>query len=146
MILTFLTLLQSTGVIPPTPPVPDHDVFAPTEEIHKRYDQEKPKRKRLTKKLVKEIKKVSVSQPTVEQLTTLAKVAIPEVSEADTAHLTMDILAQIDLMGRAIQEEAANEARKQALLEEIRRKVIIEQIARYMQMMEDDEILLMHII
>lgn len=148
MSLAFLFYFQNDGVTPPTPTTPTFNgdiVPGDYSKTHVNYETRgalKKKRPRLKASLVREISKVSASEPTPEQLMRLAQAVLPAAAEAPTTDLMMGLMAAInDNLARAALEQM-NEAAATAY----RKRIIIDKIAEFMDMLEQDEFLLIYML
>lgn len=154
MSLAFLFYFQNDGDTPPIPPTPPPTAdigpgdYSTTLKEFNLPGEVKPKRKRLSKAIVKKAKKLAKETPTIESVTEFSKAAIPQASPIDISYIAINILRQLEAslqaMARAAQIEAAQIAEQQA--QELRQRILIEEIARYMQALEDDEMLLAYML
>lgn len=97
----------------------------------------KPKRRRLPKSVVNQATKIAVTEPTLDQVMSLARAVMPKDGEVAATDLGMSIMA-------AIQDNIAREAMakmESAAAAAFRKRLIIERIAHFLDVLEQDEIL-----
>lgn len=120
-------------------------------KVPKRKPLPKIPRPALPEPVVEQVAQIAASEPTFEQLEVLARAVIPEGGEQAVADMSFSVMAELQSqINRAAQAEIAarHQAREQAERElaEHRRQVIMEQVARYLDILEQDELLLAYII
>ena len=108
------------------------------------------KRKRLPKAAIAKIQQVAELQPTPERLENLSATLVPMASPSDLVQMAIRMEMAINeameqIYAEALAKEIAAKRVEEAIAKE-RARVLTEAIAYYLQVLEDDEILLLHII
>lgn len=147
--MTLLTILsqQDSTPQPPAEPLLHGDGY----EVRRPFKlpgEVKERRKRLPKSVVKRAKKIAEApEPTIEAVGDITRLMLPLATEDDTSSVFLMILAEYRrLLDALALQEYLDEQERQLKLRQLRERIILEQIAEYLRIIEDDEMLIVHLI